>query len=53
MKTLVVVEHDNSSIKQSSLSTITAASKIGEDVEALIMGKEISGALSELKNVIF
>ena len=53
MKILVVVEHDNNSIKQSSLSTITAASKIGENVEAIILGKGISGALSELKKCDF
>ena len=27
MKTLVIIEHDNNSIKQTSLSTITAAAK--------------------------
>ena len=37
MKTLVIVEHDNKSIKQSTFSTITAASKIGDDVEAIIV----------------
>ena len=53
MKILVVIEHDNNSIKQSSLSTITAANKIGENVEAIILGKGISGALEDLKSVIF
>ncbi len=53
MKILVVIEHDNNSIKQSSLSTITAANKIGENVEAIILGKGISGALEDLKKCDF
>ena len=32
MKTLVVVEHNNDSVKQSTYSTVTAASKISEEV---------------------
>ena len=34
MKTLVVVEHNNASIKQTTDSTVTAASKISEEVFA-------------------
>ncbi len=49
MKILVVIEHDNSEIKQSSLSTITAASQIGENIEAIILGKELSVVLDKLK----
>ena len=33
MKSLVIVEHNNNSIKPSTFSTITAASQICEDVE--------------------
>ncbi len=50
MKTLVVIEHDNSVIKQSSLSTITAASQIGDDIEAIILGKDMQMAVDKLKN---
>ena len=53
MKTLVIVEHDNKSIKQSTFSTITAASKIGDDVEAIIVGHNLEQAINELKKSEF
>ncbi len=49
MKNLVIVEHDNKTIKPSTYSTITAASKISEDVYAIILGSDIELALEELK----
>ena len=49
MKTLVIVEHNNDSIKQTTYSTITAASKISEDVYALILGHDFNAAVEELK----
>ena len=49
MKTLVIVEHNNDSIKQTTYSTITAASKISEDVYALILGHNFNAAVEELK----
>ena len=42
MKTLVLVEHDGSSIKDATLAAVTAASELGE-VHLLIAGKGISG----------
>ena len=42
MKTLVLVEHDNSSVKDATLSTVTAASKLGE-VHLLVAGKGCAG----------
>ena len=41
MKILVVIEHDNKAIKQSSFSTITEANKIDGNVEAIIIGDDI------------
>ncbi len=38
MKTLVLVEHDNASVKDATLATVTAASKLGE-VHLLVAGK--------------
>ncbi|HEU4820310.1 MAG TPA: electron transfer flavoprotein subunit alpha/FixB family protein [Qipengyuania sp.] len=38
MKTLVLVEHDNSSVKDATLATVTAAAKLGE-VHLLVAGK--------------
>jgi electron transfer flavoprotein alpha subunit len=45
MKTLVLVEHDGSSIKDSTLATVTAASKLGE-VHALVAGSNV-GTIAE------
>jgi len=42
MKTLVLVEHDGSSIKDATLAAVTAASKLGE-VHLLVAGKGVGG----------
>ena len=39
MKVLVIIEHDNETIKQSSFSTITAAKEISDSVEAIVLGQ--------------
>jgi electron transfer flavoprotein alpha subunit len=39
MKTLVLVEHDNQHVKEATLATVTAASKLGE-VHLLVAGKD-------------
>ena len=49
MKNLVIVEHDNKTIKPSTYSTITAASKISQEVYAIILGSDIESALEDLK----
>ena len=43
MNTLVWVEHDNASVKDATLSAITAAAKLG-DVTALVAGSDCDGA---------
>ncbi|TPG52679.1 electron transfer flavoprotein subunit alpha/FixB family protein [Sphingomonas glacialis] len=45
MKTLVWVEHDGASVKDATLSTVTAASKLGE-VHLLVAGQGV-GAVAE------
>ena len=45
MSVLVLVEHDGSSIKDSTLATVTAAAKLGE-VHALVAGSNV-GAVAE------
>jgi electron transfer flavoprotein alpha subunit len=45
MKTLVLVEHDNSSVKDATLAAVTAAAKLGE-VHLLVAGKGC-GAVAE------
>ena len=49
MKILVVIEHDNKNVKQSSYSTITAANQICENVEAIVLGENLSSVAEELK----
>ena len=43
MSVLVLVEHDNASVKDATLATITAAAKLG-DVHALVAGEGVDGA---------
>ncbi|MEE4339095.1 electron transfer flavoprotein subunit alpha/FixB family protein [Erythrobacter sp.] len=45
MNTLVLVEHDNSTVNDATLAVVTAASKLGE-VHALVAGKDC-GAVAE------
>ncbi len=42
MKTLVLVEHDGSAIKDATLAAVTAAAKLGE-VHLLVAGKTVDG----------
>ena len=42
MKTLVLVEHEGGSVKDATLATVTAASKLGE-VHLLVVGKGVDG----------
>jgi len=42
MKTLVLVEHDGSSVKDATLAAVTAASQLGE-VHLLVVGKGVGG----------
>jgi len=46
MKTLVWVEHDNQSLKDATLSAVTAAAKLGE-VHLLVAGKGVDGVTSQ------
>lgn len=44
MSILVIAEHDNTGLKEVTLNTITAATKIGGDIDVLVMGENCSGA---------
>ncbi|MES2073569.1 MAG: FAD-binding protein [Pseudomonadota bacterium] len=44
MTTLVIAEHDNASLKGSTLNTITAASQCGGDVHVLVAGHNAAAA---------
>lgn len=41
MSTLVIAEHDNQSIKPSTLNTVTAAAACGGDVHVLVAGANV------------
>ena len=43
MAALVIAEHDNASLKASTLNTVTAAAKCAGDVHILIAGHGCSG----------
>jgi len=45
MAILVVAEHDHESLKPGTLNTVTAALKIGSDIELLVAGNNCSGAV--------
>lgn len=49
MKTLIIVEHNNDSVKPSTYSTITAASKLSDKIDALMIGYNNDSAIDELK----
>ena len=49
MKVLVIIEHDNETVKQSSFSTITAAKEISDSVEAIVLGQGLDSVINELK----
>ncbi|MCP4165800.1 MAG: electron transfer flavoprotein subunit alpha/FixB family protein, partial [Chloroflexi bacterium] len=38
MSTLVIAEHDNSSLKAATLNTVAAAQQLGADIDILVAG---------------
>ena len=50
MSVLVLVEHDGSSIKDATLSTVTAASKLGE-VHLLVAGDNVDGVARDAAKI--
>lgn len=49
--TLVIAEHNGETVTPSTLSCLTAASKIGGDVSVLISGKNIGNVASSASNI--
>jgi electron transfer flavoprotein alpha subunit len=45
---LVIVDHNNDKVTPASLSTVTAATKIGGDVICLVAGSKVSSVASEI-----
>ena len=50
MSILIIAEHSNSEVKSSTLNTITAASKISNDIEILVIGHGIESISKEISN---
>ena len=44
MSTLVIAEHDNSSLKTATLNAVAAAQVLGADIDILIAGGNCGGA---------
>jgi electron transfer flavoprotein alpha subunit len=51
MTSLVIAEHDNTSLKGVTRAAITAALKIGGDIHVLVAGHECSGAATQAARV--
>jgi electron transfer flavoprotein alpha subunit len=51
MSTLVIAEHDNSSLKGATLNTVAAAQALGGDIDILVAGSNCSGAAEEAAKV--
>ena len=51
MSVLVLAEHNNKELKSSTLSAITAASEIDENIEVIVIGSECDEVNNKLKNV--
>jgi electron transfer flavoprotein alpha subunit len=51
MAILVIAEHDNAGLKESTLHTITAATKMGADVHVLVAGNASGGAAQAASKV--
>jgi electron transfer flavoprotein alpha subunit len=47
MSTLVIAEHDNSSLKPATLNAVTAAQALGADIDVLVAGADCSGAAQQ------
>jgi electron transfer flavoprotein alpha subunit len=51
MKTLVIAEHDNASLKGATLNTVSAATAIGGEVHVLVAGHNAAGAAQAAAHV--
>ena len=50
MSILILAEHNNSEVKSSTLNTISAASKIGNEIEVLLLGFNIENIAKQISN---
>jgi len=50
MSILILAEHNNSEVKSSTLNTISAASKISNEIEVLVLGSNIENIAKQISN---
>ena len=50
MSILILAEHNNEEVKSSTLNTISAASKLGNEVDVLVVGSNIDVLSKEIAN---
>ena len=50
MSILILAEHNNTEVKSSTLNTISAASKVGSEIEVLVVGSNIDSISKEIAN---
>ena len=50
MSILVIAEHNNIEVKSSTLNTINAASKLGDEIEVLVLGSNIDNISKEISS---
>ena len=50
MSILILAEHNNSEVKSLTLNTINAASKVGSEIEVLVVGSNIENISKEIAN---
>tara|TARA_B100000700_G_scaffold252288_1_gene283705 strand:- start:3492 stop:4445 length:954 start_codon:yes stop_codon:yes gene_type:complete len=53
MSILVIAEHNNTEVKSSTLNTISAASKLGGEIEVLVLGSKIENITKEISSYQF
>ena len=50
MSILILAEHNNLEVKSSTLNTISAASKVGSEIDILVIGSDIENIAKEIAN---
>jgi electron transfer flavoprotein alpha subunit len=51
MKILVIADHDNGALKPETSKVINAASKIGSDINVLVVGHQVSGVVESVSKI--
>lgn len=51
MAVLVIAEHDNASLKDATHKTVTAASKMGGDIDILVAGKGVKDVMAQAAKI--